>query len=280
MPNKKFELDIPQSKSGRIYVGLSWDDIFDKTTAKALTKSEIRGAMMTALLRPKFIIAYLLFVLFFTLLGQAIYVALFPFNLSVLLGLFVLSNIAFGLWMRSALSKGGIHYLIDNKQKDEDLSGRDKKYGQFDIDLHCFVFDQNKDFLFEINPTAQKNLSPDEPPSVYHSGEETDGAGVFDDETIHVETNKIKDEYCYFVFAVANDCAHDFDKINSLKVRLVNSKDEKTEHKSVINSNESDGYVYCCVHKEGGKWFNNTIDKYVRFDDQWQDEIAKIVQAI
>jgi len=280
MPNEKLEIDIPQSKSGRIYVGLSWDDIFDKTASNTLTKNEIKGAMITALLKPKFIIAYIVFVLFFTLLGQAIYVALFSFNWSILLVLFISSNIAFGLWMRSALNKGGIHYLIDNQQKSEDLPGRDKKYGQFDIDLHCFVFNQNKEFLFEIDPTPEKMLNPGDPMSIYHSGEETDGAGVFDDETICIETNKLKEEYCYFAFAVANDCAYDFDKINNLEVRLVNSKDEKTVHQSKINSNEADGFIYCYVYKENSKWFYKTIEEYVKFDEQWQDEIIKLVQTL
>lgn len=287
MSGKTFELNIPDTKAGRVYVGLSWDDIFDITTAKNLTKSDIARAMITALLQPKFIAFYLIFVVlmlsaymqlvsFLSYINRPYIDLSWPNTLVVVIA----ATIGFAIYMRAALKKGAMPSLIDGQQKTEDLEGRDEKYAQFDMDLHCFVFDQNKNFLFEIDPTTEKTVNPGESVSVYHSGEETDGAGVYDDETIHIETKKTQDDYSYFVFAVSNDCAFSFDKINNLKIRLVNSLDDSTLHEKPVDSGENDGYVYGCVYRQQDKWFFTPIEKYIKFDENWQNEIKSLLSTV
>ncbi len=294
MSAESFPIDIPNTQAGRIHVGLSWNDIYDETTAKALTQRDISNAKVSTFPKVRVLIIFLIF----TLLSQAIAAQLIylvrvtaelfstdstqsiieniePSWMSFIIVL-ILSTTLFIYMLYKAINQKGFFLILGEKHHDDDQ--RDKNHMNFDLDLHCYVYDKDKKFLFSIDPQSKKLIPPDESETaIYHSGEETDGSGVFDDETIHIETKKLNDDYHHFIFAVSNDCAHEFNKINELKVRLANSQTDETIIEDAINSNESDGYVFCSIHKNGDQWVYKKIGKYIPFDDNWKTKLEEFL---
>ncbi|MGH1455251.1 MAG: TerD family protein [Alphaproteobacteria bacterium] len=274
MSVEKVKIDIPNTTAGRIYAGLSWEDIFDEKTSKSLSQADVNKAIRQTLPPQK--IALLIF--FALIFGQLLYLQAVMYeptingNLTALIVSFILSATLIFAYYTSPAT------LMQSSKKETDIPERDNTYQGFDIDLHCYIFNKNKEFLFEINPTSEKLINPDGKTTVYHSGEDIDGIGAYDDETIHIETKNIKSDYCHFIFAVTNDCKHEFDKINKLKIRLANSENEETYIDTNINSNEGDGFIFCHVQKEDNKlWHVTPIHKYIKFDDNILNEIKKTI---
>lgn len=279
-----FDIEIPQSEAGRIHAGLSWEDIYAQGAHGKLTSLDILEAKIQSF--PKFR-SFVIFAIFLVLLFS-LYLQVTGFfgdaqSMSILA--LMTSIILFGVALILALYVSYALYAISTQRdlflifsrKDIDEPGRDTYFKNFDVDLHCFVFDKNKELLFQIDPTTENLVNPGETICVYHSGEESDGTGAFDDEIVYIETRKLPEDYAYFVYAVSNDCAHDFDKINDLKIRLVESVSDKTLLEKNIDSGENDGYVFCCVYKSGDVWRCQPIEQYTAFKDNWQDDVKALL---
>lgn len=267
------EFKLSPSGIGRFYAGLSWDGMFD---GKHLSKVQLGRQRISDFLTFERMMMYLIgYVVFF--IGYVSLSDLIGFHTDLFgaaISFIVATAIMFALTM---LYIRNVPAYILTPKKERDNAGRDKGFGHFDIDLHCMVFDKNGTFLLEISPRTEHMLSPER--AVYHSGEDTDGQGVYDDEAIYVETRKIPAEYNAFVFCASNDCAHNFNKIPDLKIRLTDSYRDETVIDSSITSGEADGYVFCMVHRNGDKWFYRRIDQYMPFAPHWEEDIKRLVFA-
>lgn len=264
-------LDLSKSLSGRIYAGLSWDDSYHPNSR--INKSSRLLLKFEDIPKNYLLILFVIFLFFYS------------WGFSLVLPLLELDPAPF-FWIAPVIAFGSALLLSlfvmklegpDNtfSRKTEDLPERDKNYRHFDIDLHCFAYDKNKNYLFEVSPENRKLVSPDG--KIYHSGEEETGIGVYDDETIHIEIKKLPDHYSYFVFSVSNDCAHSFKKISNLKVRLVDSASEKTIAEASISSDAADGFAFCSVHRANDEWFFSPINQYIKFDKEWKTSLTQFL---
>lgn len=293
------KLNLSPSNKGRVYVGLSWDDIYEHGAGQGITESDISAAKIQSLPKIRLVVVYIL-VLALGLcaalaLGSEIEIdSIMSFRLRYVLeyifyidtesintgykvnSLYFCMFIAHALFITALLITISMpNFFLLFSQKNIDRPERDKDFKNFDIDLHCFIYDENKNLVTEINPESKNLVTEDG--AVYHSGEESDGAGVFDDETIHIETINVPDNYHYFVFCVSNDCAHSFDKIRNLKIRLVDSQSETTLYDYAISSGEFDGFSFCVLHKTQDGWVCRKIEKYLPFTPDWQESIRALL---
>jgi len=62
---------------------------------------------------------------------------------------------------------------ICSGEKAHDLPGRDTNYKNYDLDLYCFILDQNGKFLDFVGPESHNVLDDSE--KIYHSGEDFSG---------------------------------------------------------------------------------------------------------
>lgn len=95
------------------------------------------------------------------------------------------------------------------------------KDSQHDLDINCFVYDQNRTCIDFIG--AEANETVDKSGKIYHSGDNMCGAGEGDDETITVELANIPGHYNTLVFLVEVSGIHVFSEIENPAIRIVDS---------------------------------------------------------
>ncbi|MCB9979193.1 MAG: TerD family protein [Rhodospirillales bacterium] len=259
------KLDLSKSISGRVYVGLSWDNAYHP--GSKLGKGSQFFLKLEDIPKTEILILSFIFLFFYS---WGLFLAFDSIRL-----LFLALPLAIGTAVFLSLFLSRLEGPFFSK-KEKDLPGRDEDFSHFDIDLHCFAYDINRNFLFEISPETRKLISPDG--KIYHSGEEETGIGVYDDETIHIELKKLPDLYSFFVFSVSNDCRHSFNKISNLKVRLVDSASEQTLLETLVSSDQADGFAFCTLYKNDGEWFFSPIAQYLKFDGEWKTSLTQFLE--
>jgi len=95
------------------------------------------------------------------------------------------------------------------------------KDSQHDLDINCFVYDQEGNFIDFIGSEAADNI--DQSGKIYHSGDNMCGTGAGDDETITVELAHLPPHYQTLVFLVEISSRHTFGQVASPEVRIVDS---------------------------------------------------------
>ncbi|MFA7276068.1 MAG: TerD family protein [Pseudobdellovibrionaceae bacterium] len=195
------------------------------------------------------------------------------------------------LWARLALTwklmpgnRGGYTGYAAKHQrewrKDEDKSSREKDYPHYDLDLLCLVFDNDKNLQVTIGPDP--DILIDDLSTIYHSGENSTGSGgIADDEQIHIETASVPDSYQHFFFIVLSDCKFDLGEIDSLKIRIADSKTEKNfltldimppEHTALKT-----GYLFAHIFRDGDNWKALPIEQFDAFEADWPALCASLI---
>ena len=95
------------------------------------------------------------------------------------------------------------------------------KDSQHDLDVNCFVYDQDKNFIDFIGSEASDTI--DSSGKIYHSGDNMCGTGEGDDETITVELANLPANYQTLVFLVEISSRHSFAQVEAPEVRVVDS---------------------------------------------------------
>ncbi|MAZ76767.1 MAG: hypothetical protein CMH31_05635 [Micavibrio sp.] len=108
------------------------------------------------------------------------------------------------------------------------------KDSQHDLDINCFVYDQNRTFIDFVGAEAADNM--DESGKIYHSGDNMCGTGEGDDETITVELANIPAHYHALVFLVEVSGIHVFSEVENPEARIVDSM----SNKELINAQLTD----------------------------------------
>ena len=160
------------------------------------------------------------------------------------------------------------HVRSGEKVKDE--KGRDKNYNQFDLDLICYVLDKNGNQAAYSGPASADVI--DEKEVIYHSGENFSGYGGYDDEQIHIEVNKVPEEYRNIFFVVDSDCKFSLDEVNNPSIRLVNCLTDENILDIPINAPapiNAYAYVFGRLFHDGDSWYFHFIDEYT--DDEKSD---------
>lgn len=162
-----------------------------------------------------------------------------------------------------------------NSEKKTDAPGRDINFSGRDLDLLCFIFDENKNFVREIGPSPDKLI--DESSSIYHSGEEYTGEGVYDDETVTIEINKLSDTYKHFVFVVVSDSKLSLAECGTFKLRIADSsKDMNFILEDVLApQGDTSAYVFAKISRDGDNWNAEKLAHFGVFETEWQNELRQ-----
>lgn len=155
------------------------------------------------------------------------------------------------------------------KEKDKAL-GRDMDSEEHDLDLYCYVFDNENQLKAIVGP--EDNILFDPSGGVFHSGDATTGSGVGDDEIVSVVTTKIPAEYSHFFFVVKSDSKFSLDEINDPRIRLADGKTDINALSNPIASPpelKAAGYIFCHVARTEEGWTCRNLDTYTNFDENW-----------
>lgn len=125
------------------------------------------------------------------------------------------------------------------------------KDSQHDLDVNCFVYDQNRTFIDFIGAEAADNM--DESGKIYHSGDNMCGTGAGDDETITVELANIPSHYHALVFLVEVSGIHVFSEVENPEVRIVDSMSNEELLKAQLTderAQNSKAFVFAAITRD------------------------------
>lgn len=165
-----------------------------------------------------------------------------------------------------------------NKEADHDTA-RESGYSQYDLDLYCYAYDEQNQFLFVNGPEDENMISDDG--VIYSSGEDFTGRGVYDDESAYIDLKKITNRHANLFIVVVSDSKYDFKSLdNKPRIRIVDSKLEK-ELVSFDIPTDLDiaancyAYLYAQLSQKDGTWTLHPIEKFVRH----ADDVRSVIES-
>lgn len=240
---KAIPLDISPEAARRFVVGLSWDPAVEQALEVKLPyfpKGDIAGAMAWVLLAPLRLVQ---------------------------IGFRRLFRPVLEADMRARSQRG----------KAADAAGLDLDSTAFDLDLSCYVFDADFNYLTYVGPENAAFI--DESRKIYHSGEDQAGFGGPDDETISVETRDLPLHYHHFFFVVECDSGHSFEEIRNPAVRLADGKTDENALESTIDPPahyNARGFAFCHVWREGDGFMLRNLDEYAGDNTDWPKFLSEL----
>lgn len=143
---------------------------------------------------------------------------------------------------------------------------------QHDLDLSCFVYDGNGEYVDFVGSMAQDNI--DQHGCIYHSGDDAGGAGDLDDEHISVELAGLPYETKSLIFVAEIRSDHVFEEIANPAMRVADGMTNRNLHAMKLGKVEdAEGKTACVMARiyrdrasETG-WSLQIIDQYPKLDD-------------
>ena len=96
---------------------------------------------------------------------------------------------------------------------------------QHDLDISCFVYDAERNYIDFVGPMAQDSM--DQSGAIYHSGDDATGEGEGDDEYISCELAGFPDDVDSLFFVTEIRSGHTFEQVVSPAMRIA---DGMTNH--------------------------------------------------
>ncbi len=243
--NTATELKISQEGARRFLVNLTW-------TPRELPKLKVDVAAVPAANDTT---------------GKIVFFLMKPFDLVRILFLAPIKLLSFGMYA-SKSSRG------------EDKAGRDTDADQFDLDLDCYVF--NEDMLCKcVIGTEGDALMIEGSKKVYHSGDDQSGTSG---EKVYVETAGLPADYVHFFFVVRSDCKYSLDQFRNPLIKLADAKTEQPMlENTLIPQGELDiprayNYAFCHVYRSGDKWMFRNIDIHMGDGVEWDMTLPDLVR--
>lgn len=118
------------------------------------------------------------------------------------------------------------------------------------LDLTCYIYDSNHQFIDFVGAEAQDSM--DESENIYHSGDDSSGEGDGDDERISVELAGLPDNTHGIVFMVEVRSEHTFGQVKGAHVRIADSMTNENLLETGItgpNVQNSNAFVFCSVFR-------------------------------
>lgn len=162
-----------------------------------------------------------------------------------------------------------------NKKDDAEYEREDSH--EYDIDLYCYARNKDDGTIVKVGPENKNLVSPNQ--TLFHSGENTTGHGVFDDETIHIKMQEAQDIYSEFFIVIHSDSQSDFASLdNAPKLRVIQSKEEKDiTVKSVpiadTHAKGKHGFLYAKIYLNEGSWVLSPLNQFIDFDEKFEEKL-------
>lgn len=148
--------------------------------------------------------------------------------------------------------------------------------GEIDLDASCILLDSD---LKSIDLVWFRQLKSQDG-SIKHSGDNRTGDGGGDDETIHVDLQRLPASVKYLVFTVNSFTGQTFEKVENAYCRIVNAGNKSELAR--FNLSERGGHtgiVMASLARESGGWEFKAIGK-VTNGRTADDLVSLAVQAV
>lgn len=118
---------------------------------------------------------------------------------------------------------------------------------QHDLDIICFVYDENGTYIDYVGAEAQDSMARSG--KIYHSGDDMTGEGDGDDEFISLEFADMPGNVEQIIFVVEVRSNHVFEDIDSPEVRVADGMDNKNLFHSFIGQEDGKNAKACIALK-------------------------------
>jgi stress response protein SCP2 len=142
---------------------------------------------------------------------------------------------------------------------------------QHDLDLSCYIFDENKEYVDFVGAEGQDNM--DQSGKIYHSGDDMTGEGEGDDEAISIELANVPDYVCHMVFLVEVNTNHAFGEIHQPSARIADGFDDSNLYETVFGQTEGSdnkSYIIAEIYRNRTSptgWSLHNIDDYPNVEE-------------
>lgn len=141
---------------------------------------------------------------------------------------------------------------------------------QHDLDLSCFVYDENGEYIDFVGSMAQDSM--DQTGAIYHSGDDATGEGDGDDESISCELAGL-DHADSLIFVTEIRSNHTFSEVNDPYLRIADGMTNKNLfelHMAKDKGADKTACVMARIYRDSVSptgWNLQIIDEYPALND-------------
>ncbi len=139
----------------------------------------------------------------------------------------------------------------------------------FDLDLSCYIYDDEGNFMDCV--TGEEGSTIDRSEKIYHSGDSVDGEGDGDDEDISIELLDLPDYVHQIIFLVDIGSAHSFNDTLDPEARIYDAYSGNELLKIRLDEGKNGDMTACVfarIYRDGkGGWMLENISKYLDLND-------------
>lgn len=143
----------------------------------------------------------------------------------------------------------------------------------YDLDLTCLMFDADGAYLDYVTG----NRAIDESGAVYHSGDDTTGAGGGDDEQVSVELLRVPEDVSHIVFVAEVKSLHRLGDIGNPTIRIADGKTDRNQLTARLDEGgDNNACIFARIVRNGDSWDLHYIGAYVNTADieDWVEPIS------
>ena len=146
------------------------------------------------------------------------------------------------------------------------LFGRAQGDSQHDLDIQCYIYNKDKEFIDFVGAEAQDCMDQSE--TIYHSGDDQNGTGDGDDEFISAELARVPRDVYGLVFMVEIQSNHFFTDVQVPTTRLADGYDNKNLIEMPITGPEtgrSQAFIMCAIQRKSDSptgWQAHNISEF------------------
>jgi tellurium resistance protein TerZ len=143
----------------------------------------------------------------------------------------------------------------------------------FDLDLTCLMFGADGAYLDYISGSR----AIDESGAVYHSGDDTTGAGEGDDEQISVELLKLSPEIQHIVFIAEVKSLHTLEQIGNPTIRIADGISDRSQLMARLDEGKQlNACIFARLVKKNDDWMLHYIGEYIDTADiqDWIEPVS------
>jgi len=130
-----------------------------------------------------------------------------------------------------------------------------------DLDLSCYYFNQDKDYLGHVG--ADSAHASNESGSIYHSGDDAEGIGDGDDEQISVELKNLPANIHHIIFTASIKSGHHFGEIEAPLIRLCDGYTDRVFQEYALKDDGGhNAFVFVRVSKTDAGWCSQEISDF------------------
>ncbi len=171
----------------------------------------------------------------------------------------------------------------DAREDTVGLIGRIKGDSQHDLDISCYIYNKEGEFIDFVGPDAQDSM--DESEAIYHSGDDQSGTGDGDDEFISAELAGLPADTYGMVFLVEVRSEHVFSDVAAPFARIADGMDNKNLIEISITgegANSSTAFVMAAIQRKSDSptgWQGYNISEFPDISqiEDWGSYLAQFI---